>query len=302
MQEPYGAYTWYPVNDQPADKAFYDIRIDAPGPWVGVSNGRLLSRVTRAGRTVTSWRLTHPAASYLVTVAIGPYREHTDTGPHGLPISYWVRPRDAAVLPILRGAPAAIGWLEARLGPLPSDRMGFVVVPQASGMETQDMITLGIRNMRHDDGQTIVHELAHQWYGDALTPVGLARRVDERGDGDLPAAGVGGRRTGSVPGPSSSPGRRASTGSCARSTGLPATSSGPVRAGQRYYCPELMWRTLRARIGDATFNRLRRDWIQDHLFQSADRAELADWWSAKSGQDLHAFFTEWLTSPTTPTT
>ena len=30
MQEPYGAYTWYPVNDQPADKALYDFTISAP--------------------------------------------------------------------------------------------------------------------------------------------------------------------------------------------------------------------------------------------------------------------------------
>ena len=39
MQEPYGAFTWYPVNDQPADKAFYDISVTVPSPWVGVANG-----------------------------------------------------------------------------------------------------------------------------------------------------------------------------------------------------------------------------------------------------------------------
>ncbi len=27
MQEPYGAYSWYPVNDQPSDKALYDISV-----------------------------------------------------------------------------------------------------------------------------------------------------------------------------------------------------------------------------------------------------------------------------------
>ena len=43
MQEPYGAYTWYPVNDQPSDKAFYDFTITAPGDWVGVANGQLQS-------------------------------------------------------------------------------------------------------------------------------------------------------------------------------------------------------------------------------------------------------------------
>ena len=35
MQEPFGAYTWYAVNDQPSDKAFYDFTLTAPSPWVG---------------------------------------------------------------------------------------------------------------------------------------------------------------------------------------------------------------------------------------------------------------------------
>ena len=41
MQEPYGAYTWYPVNDQPSDKALYDITVHAPAQWTGISNGEL---------------------------------------------------------------------------------------------------------------------------------------------------------------------------------------------------------------------------------------------------------------------
>ena len=35
MQEPYGAFTWYPVNDQPSDKAFYDITVTVPRPGSG---------------------------------------------------------------------------------------------------------------------------------------------------------------------------------------------------------------------------------------------------------------------------
>jgi len=27
MQEPFGAFTWYPANDQPSDEALYDIRV-----------------------------------------------------------------------------------------------------------------------------------------------------------------------------------------------------------------------------------------------------------------------------------
>ena len=50
MQEPYGAYTWYAVNDQPSDKALYSFTITAPAPWVGVANGELVSRTHRGRR------------------------------------------------------------------------------------------------------------------------------------------------------------------------------------------------------------------------------------------------------------
>ena len=53
MQEPFGALTWYPVNDQPSDKAYYDVTINAPGRWVGVFNGKLESRTSRHERTIT---------------------------------------------------------------------------------------------------------------------------------------------------------------------------------------------------------------------------------------------------------
>jgi aminopeptidase N len=302
MQEPYGAFTWYPVNDQPSDKAFYDVTIDAPGAWVGVSNGRLVSRRTAGGRTVTRWHLEHPAASYLTTIAIGPYRRYTDTGPHGLPISYWVRDADRSVLPILRKAPAAIRFLERRLGPLPSDRMGFLVVPQASGMETQDMITLGIDSTRSDDGEVVTHELSHQWYGDAVTPrdwrdvwmsEGMAMYTQAEWSVDQHLATWSEWTTR----------WKAADNPLRAQYGPPGDyKKNAFAEGNIYYPPALMWRTLRGRLGAATFDRLRRGWVQQHRYSNRDRDELADWWSEKSGTDLHQFFTTWLMSKTTPST
>ncbi|HSJ19409.1 MAG TPA: hypothetical protein VK964_02445 [Nocardioidaceae bacterium] len=55
MQEPFGSFRWYAVNGHPSDKAGYDVRVDVPGKWVGVSNGRLASRRTsKRGRSVWS--------------------------------------------------------------------------------------------------------------------------------------------------------------------------------------------------------------------------------------------------------
>jgi len=301
MQEPYGAFTWYPVNDQPADKAFYDVKVDVPGRWVGISNGRLLARSTKAGRTRTAWRLTHPAASYLVTIAIGPYRRYDDTGPHGLPITYWVRPGDRRLLPVVRQAPEAIGWLEDRLGPLPSDRMGFVIVPDASGMETQDMITLGRESIQHDGGQVVAHELAHQWYGDAVTPSdwrdvwmneGMATYLAEV---NWSADHGAGSRQEILRG-------FADRASWIRDMWGPPTAYHPESFGEGdvYFIPALMWDTLRQRLGDDEFWSLATRWLQTHRFTSQDHDTLAAWWSKQSGEDLTPVFRAWLEGPREP--
>jgi aminopeptidase N len=171
LQEPYGAYTWYPVNDQPSDKAFYDITWHTQSSWHGVSNGDLVSNRVVGGQRVMHWRLTSPAASYLITVGIGPYRAYHQTGPHGLPITYWVRDADKAVLPTLRQTPKMLRWLEARLGRFPFDRIGDVVAPTKSGEETQTLVTIGPSVLTSDVGRSdLLHEYSHQWYGDEVTP------------------------------------------------------------------------------------------------------------------------------------
>jgi aminopeptidase N len=304
MQEPFGAFTWYPVNDQPSDKAFYDVRISAPKNWVGIFNGRLVSRRTTASRTVTHWHLASPASSYLTTIAIGDYVQHKDTGPHGLPITYWLPRRDQSALPELRRTPKMIHWLESRLGPYPFDRAGVVVVPSGSAMETQTLVTMGGRLLSEAGHRTfradLLHEFSHQWYGDTVTPDNWAdlwlnesfamytqirwqvsrgwqtmarwRRTLEASDADL-------RTTDGPPG---------------------AYHRGQFGELCVYFCGALMLDRLRTDLGVATFNAIWRGWPQQHRVASVDRSTYIAWASARAGRDLGPFLTTWLTSPTTP--
>ena len=297
MQEPFGAFTWYPSNDQPSDKAMYDVRVDAPGNWVGVSNGELTSRRKREGRTITTWSSAHPMASYLVTLAVGPYRRHHQTGPRGLPLDYWV-PRGQArlVRPLLR-TPAGLRWLEKRLGRYPFDRLGIVVTPSGSAMETQTMITFGRHNYSSGNRavrQTIVHELAHQWYGDTVTPSdwgdlwmneGMATYLDTR------FAVSRGWTT-----------WRHWQRQWKRDDQLWRDIYGPPGDYKEryfasinvYYCTALMWDRLRRRIGTAQFDRLVRAWPQTHRDSSSSRAEMIAWFEARTGRELSGFFRTWL--------
>ena len=308
MQEPFGAFTWYPVNDQPSDKAYYDVRLSVPSRYrgrgmVGVFNGTMLSRRTSHGRTVTRWHLASPAASYLTTVAVGDYVRYRDKGPHGLPITYWLPRRDQRALPELRRTPAMLRWLEARLGRYPFDRVGVVVVPSDSAMETQTLVTMGSRLMA-DPAQfrsDLLHEYAHQWYGDAVTPdnwkdlwlneafamytqirweVSRGWRTMDQWRAILRESDQGLRDSDGPPG-----------------------EYDPHEFGQVcvYYCGALMLDELRTRLGAAQFDAVWRGWPQEHRLASVDRADYLAWLTVRTGQDLGPFLTEWLTSRTTPT-
>ena len=61
-----------------------------------------------------------------------------------------------------------------------------------------------------------------------------------------------------------------------------------------------MWHELRQQIGDDAFFALLRDWPADQENGTADREEYLSWIEAETGEELTAFFDDWLLSPTTP--
>lgn len=299
MQEPYGAYSWYAVNDQPSDKALYTFTITAPAPLVGVANGELVSRSTTAGDTTTRWVLDEPAASYLVTIAIGDLLETKDRSSSGVPITYWTPRGRPELVARLREAPAGLDWVEERLGPYPFGSLGFVVVDSKSAMETQTMITLG-------DGSSataprvLVHEMAHQWYGDEVTPVdwrdvwmneGMAMFLEGAWTAEADNTTI-----------ESVMDDWAELEPRLRSEYGPPAAYDPdaFGGGNVYYGPALMWDELRKRFGDDEFWRLVREWPATHDNGSADYDEITTWWSEQTGEDLSGFFDDWLLGETTP--
>lgn len=298
MQEPFGAYSWYAVNDQPADKARYDVTIRVPRPMVGVSGGELLSRRTTRGRTTTHWRLDEPASSYLVTVAIGDLVRTRDRAPSGVPITYWTPRGRPALVRRLQAAPAELAWLEQRLGPYPFASLGFVVVDSLSGMETQTMITLGDTDYATSP-EVLVHEMAHHWYGDEVTPrdwrdVWMSEGMATFLQGTWMAEHGPQTRAEIF-------GTWASFDQRLRSEAGPPAAYRPdsFGAGNVYYIPAVMWDRLRTRLGEDLFWRLVREWPASRPDGNAGYDDLTSWWSRQSGQDLGGFFDRWLRSERT---
>jgi aminopeptidase N len=294
MQEPFGAYTWYAVNDTPADKAFYDFTVTTPDGMVGVANGTLRSRQSAGGSTVTRWHLGAPCASYLTTLAIGDYVHHVVHGVKGLPIDLWTRRGKAHELSVLRYAPKAVQFLQKQVGRYPFSSLGLVTVPSASAMETQTMVTMGTRRgvLNKDN---VVHEIAHQWYGDTVTPRDWSDLWMNEGMAFYLAEGRWSAHHEHVT-LSDDLAFWASFAKRARRQSGPPASYDPADFGALnvYVIPALMWDTLSRTIGKQRFDTLIAQWPARHRHASATRAELIHWWSAKTHRHLGPFFHRWL--------
>lgn len=302
MQEPWGAFTWYPVNDHPSDKAFYTARVTSHGGMNNVFNGRLDSTRTAHGATTSHWTLQQPAASYLVTLAIGHYRRVADTGPHGLPMSYWV-PRGSGDkdVALLRESPAIFRWIEARAGRYRFARGGAVVVDSGSAMETQTMLTMGAGDLESARGPAdLMHEYAHQWLGDTVTTdnwpdlwlnEGLTMYLQVMWEAEHGGTPLDEHMA-----------TYAELDNQYRAANGPPGAWHKEDFGQAvvYTSPALVLHRIRTKVGDTVFFDTLKAWVRDHRHQSVDRVEFEDFWSTHTGIDLHAFVEAWLTSPTTP--
>src|SRR4029453_19051510 len=71
VNEPQGSPAWYPVNDNPRDKATYDFSVTVPAGLTVMANGVLRSNATANGKTTWVWSETDPMAPYLSTATLG---------------------------------------------------------------------------------------------------------------------------------------------------------------------------------------------------------------------------------------
>ncbi len=299
MQEPWGAYTWYAVNDHPSDKALYDFTLTVPSPWVGVANGELVDRTEDAGATTTTWHLAEPAASYLVTTAFGDLEMTEDSSSSGVPITYWTPRDEPETKTDLAVTPEAIDWLEEILGPYPFDTFGTVVVDSDSGMETQTMVTLG--NTPYTlSSEVILHELAHQWYGDRVTPTdwsdmwmneGMAMYLQGMWEADRAGTPVVDKMDEWAWGDNAD----------RRSAGPPgAFRPEAFGSGNVYYGPALMYQELREQVGDEAFFAFVRAWPEARDNGNATRADYLAFIEEQTGAELDDFFDAWLLGRKTP--
>jgi aminopeptidase N len=294
--EPNAASTWFPSSDHPSDKATYDIRIKAPKGLTAVSNGRLVSTWDKGGSTYTHWRESRPMATYLATATIGKFDVRTGRTPSGIPIYVAIDPKlkNSNSVDVYAVTAAATDYWSQIFGPYPFEETGAIVddMPEAGfSLEVQSKPAYSaVRNET-----TIVHELAHQWFGDSVS---VERWKDiwlNEGFATY-AQWLWAEHKGT---------RSAHDSFLAAYDAIPADNAfwqikvaDPQRdtmfASAVYQRGAMTLQALRERIGDKAFFRLLPAWTRTHRYGNANTGEFVRLAEKISGQNLDDLFQKWL--------
>ena len=172
------ARRWFPCIDHPSDRATSELVVTMPATWTSIAGGVRLSRDVEAGRAVERWVHHAPHPAYLETLVAGELVTVEDDGE--VPIQYVGPVRTAALLqPSLGATPgvlAFLGKLTGRAYPYAKYATCAVDGFPFGGMENTSATTITTAALcdhrgRVDGGPEglVVHEAAHQWFGDLLT-------------------------------------------------------------------------------------------------------------------------------------
>ena len=165
--EPDAAHTWFPGSDHPSDKATFTITATVPAGLTAVANGELVGTTAGATTTTFAWEMGEPMATYLAVLVVGHYERVEQPGPPGIELRDYV-PAGTPVPAAFARVPEMLELFASWFGPYPFSEYGHVVVPGfPAAMETQTMTMIGAG---FDAEEVVAHELAHQWFGDSVTP------------------------------------------------------------------------------------------------------------------------------------
>jgi aminopeptidase N len=304
VNQPDGASTWLPVNDHPTDKATWSFSITVPDGTTAVANGAFAGSNPTPGGTEWRWQQDEPMASYLITLLVGDY-ELIDgaTSPSGVEL-------DHVALAGRRGEIATyeaitleqLAFFESLFGQYPFDRYGIAIADSIGGlaMETQGLSLFSADDL---DGSTgvgqqflLAHELAHQWFGNAVSPAqwddiwlneGFATYAqwlwfDQVGLGAIDDIAEQTLTGGLVAG------------------GGPVSRPDELFGAVSYEGGALVLHALRRTIGDDAFFDGLRQWVERYLDSAASTDDFIALMEEVAGVDLADFRAAWLDADERP--
>ena len=293
--EPQGTAAWIPCNNVPGDKARFDFNIGVPATLKAVANGRLREVERAGGRAWFHWTERAPMSPYLAVLNIG-RGELVKTRAWGRPAWTLIDPRLAkGSRPVLAALPEVIRFQSRLFGSYPFHSAGSLVdyAPDLGyALETQSRPIYAYV----PDLTTVVHETAHQWFGNS---VGLER---------WPEIWLNeGFATWSQWYYAERHGGRSARAIFERLRRVPAFNQAfwnppPGRPGSArhlfdstvYVRGAMAVQALREKIGTKGLLRVLRRWTREHRYGSATIREFIALTEQVAGRNLDPLFDRWL--------
>ncbi len=170
---------WFPCFDYPGQLATSEIRVKVPKKFIAISNGELINKKTSKDGSIYHWSQKEIHPSYLITLAVGEFAEIEDEW-NGKPVTYYVEKNREKNARLTMGKTVkAIDFFSRIFGyayPYPKYAQVCVSDFIFGGMENTSTTLLTDRCILDERAAVdnrkseslVVHELAHQWFGDLV--------------------------------------------------------------------------------------------------------------------------------------
>jgi aminopeptidase N len=170
---------WFPCFDYPGQLSTSEIRVRVPNPLVAISNGELIDTTEDGDDKIYHWSQQQVHPTYLMTLAVGDFAEIRDEW-KGKPVTYYVeKGREEDAKRSMGKTPRMIEFLSQKYGyPYAFPKYAQVCVDDFifGGMENTSTTLLTDRCLlderaaldNRNTESLVVHELAHQWFGDLV--------------------------------------------------------------------------------------------------------------------------------------
>jgi aminopeptidase N len=298
MNFPDGAETWFPSNDHPLDKATYRFEITVPEEWFVLGPGSLVASLEDGGLITYIYEMAAPMATTSAALHIDTYETVTMPPVGGVePRAYFPAGTPDALRRRFEILPEALAFLADALGPYPFDTYSVVIADPslsicADGLaNSEQTVVLHCPTDRATSEGTIVHELAHQWFGLSVATVSL-------GDAWLcegPATYMGWMWM-------TREGELTAIDGLARAYEIDYSPQLPIgeppldniSPREAYVGGALLLHALRLQIGEEAFFASLSTFLERYRYGNAETSDFIEVAEEISGQDLQDFFDAWL--------
>lgn len=305
---PNKARHWLPTIDHPYDKATCEFSVTAPEHYLVVSNGlKIEETALPGGRRMTHWKQSVPIATWLYVIGVAPFAVQYVDEYQGRSIQTWVyrQDREAGFHDFAVPTKQVLEFFGEHIGPFSYEKLANVQASSiGGGMEAASAIFYGedsVTGRRSERWRNVViHELAHQWFGNAVTEYdwddvwlseGFATYftllfIEHAYGRDAFLSGLDKSRSRVLRFNRENPGYRVVHSNL--------TDMRQVTTSQTYQKGSWTLHMLRGVVGDEAFWRGIRAYYREHRDGNATTADFRRAMEQASGADLEQFFDQWL--------